>query len=178
MESRYISQISNEDLFAELGCTPISDSTLAIPNRYKGKCQCGAKVAEAEGFYCNNATWCANAFLIPDYGYVCPNTPNLIANAYAQHLASLTKRAEFEATAEVRAAEAEARRIAYIESDEGKAEIAREKAKAADLKRRGLKVCRRCGGAGGSSQWDATGYNCYGCGGSGTVSIKKRQLGD
>lgn len=31
-------------------------------------------------------------------------------------------------------------------------------------------LCNRCGGAGGSSRWDHTGWTCYGCGGSGKGS--------
>ena len=34
------------------------------------------------------------------------------------------------------------------------------------------KSCPRCGGAGGSSMWAYTGWNCYECGGSGTLGTE------
>ncbi|CAB4145770.1 hypothetical protein UFOVP1219_3 [uncultured Caudovirales phage] len=46
----------------------------------------------------------------------------------------------------------------------------REDSKKAKVKREALKAdgkCLRCGGAGRSDNWSATGYTCYSCNGSG-----------
>ena len=48
----------------------------------------------------------------------------------------------------------------------------RRKQKEEQAKRQGMVVCPRCGGEGGSSAWDATGWDCYECGGSGMVPPK------
>jgi hypothetical protein len=36
----------------------------------------------------------------------------------------------------------------------------------------GLKICHRCGGAGGSDRWIYTGWTCYECGGAGNTGTK------
>lgn len=168
-----MTEILNEDLRRELGVVVLSEDTLNNrPNRYKGRCaSCDGPVPAGSGFY-NGHTLCSSAFLLPDYGYLClsnPDLDSLLARVIASREAAAVRRAEVEARRGEIAAEAEAKRLARIASPEGQAEIARERARAADRKRRGVRVCRRCGGAGGSSQWDATGRVCYGCNGSGEV---------
>jgi hypothetical protein len=146
-------------------------SISAMVNRYKGKCAgCGAKVAEGDGIYANGSTWCAEALVSMEFGYICPNKIGAVANIAKLHEESKVREAKIEEINKVRAAELEAKRIAYAESDEGKAEVAARKAKAAELKKNGLKICRRCGGAGESDKWTYTGRTCYGCGGSGYIT--------
>jgi len=159
----------SQEVLNELALTPVLES--ATPNRYKGKCAgCGAKVAEAEGAYANGSTWCAVALVSPEFGYICPNANGIIERVSAQHEINRAREVEVAAKNEAISAEAEARRIAYAESDEGKAEVAARKAKAAELKKNGLKICRRCGGAGEADKWLNTGRVCYGCGGSGYIT--------
>lgn len=50
------------------------------------------------------------------------------------------------------------------------AQRARVAAEDAALAKRGLVRCDRCGGAGRSDQWWATGYACYKCEGHGSVA--------
>lgn len=174
-----MTEILNEDLRRELDVTVLSEDTLNYrPNRYKGRCaSCGNAVPAGAGFY-SGSTFCSSAFLLPDYGYLCLSNPDLdllLARVIASREAAAVRRAEVEARRGEIAAEAEAKRLAYLASPEGQAEVAREKAKAADRRRRGVRVCRRCGGAGGSSQWDATGHVCYGCNGSGEVPNRVRR---
>lgn len=165
---------SSPEVLAELGLAPMLESSSAMVNRYKGRCAgCGKKVAEGEGIYFNGDTWCAEGLYGTEWGYICPNADGVIANIAKHHEANKVRDAELEATLEARNAEAEAKRIAYAESDEGKAEMAANKAFAAQLKKRGLKICRRCGGAGESDKWTYTGRTCYGCGGSGYVSTER-----
>lgn len=43
-----------------------------------------------------------------------------------------------------------------------------------ELAKKGLRVCPRCGGAGGASQWQHTGYTCFRCEGTGTIPKETR----
>jgi hypothetical protein len=45
------------------------------------------------------------------------------------------------------------------------------KRKEEEANRMGKMVCPRCGGLGGSNAWDATGWTCFECGGSGIVDL-------
>ena len=170
-----MTNLTSPEVLAELGLVPMLDATSisAMVNRYKGKCAgCGAKVAEGEGIYANVSTWCAEALFGVEWGFICPNASGVVANIAKRHEGNKVREAKVEEINKMRAAEKEAKRIAYAESDEGKAEIAALKAKRAELKKNGLKICRRCGGAGESDKWTYTGRTCYGCGGSGYVTTK------
>lgn len=143
------------------------DPTKYRPNRQKGKCaSCGATVPAGDGFY-NGETYCKDAFLSKGHGFFCLNRDGIIATLAAEQAKEEKQKAEADAHSAERAEARRAESEVYLASPERKAEIAREKAKAADRKRRGVVVCSRCGGAGSSSRWFATGYTCYKCGGSG-----------
>ena len=143
--------------------------------KYAGRCcGCGIAVAAGEGYY-NGGVWCE----MPKRGYdfeppftasgnvvTCKRDHERIAIAHAKNEA---KRIALEATPEYQAELAARKEAAAIRSAE-RAKVIHA------LALRGLKECRRCGGAGHAEQWRHTGYACYDCQGSGTVPMTEREV--
>ena len=146
-----------------LQITAFSESDLNHrSNRFKGKCvSCGIAVAEGAGFY-NGYTYCDQAFSASGYGVFCFRKDGIIALLESKHASAVASVVEVAAQNAAISAASKAAREAYIASPE-------QQEKAADRKSRGVIACRRCGGAGGSTQWVATGTTCWGCNGTGEI---------
>lgn len=132
----------------------ISDSW-KHPNKYMGECAfCHNTVPAGMGFY-NGSTTCADLVEVEDgYGLVevtCKNNEGAVKN-YFMSKAYIAQREAVKAINEKRKAEfakAKADRVLTNKKlkDEGK--------------------CTRCGGAGRSDNWIATGSVCFKCDGTG-----------
>jgi hypothetical protein len=128
-------------------------------NKYAGRCVgCATNVAAGEGFY-NGNLWCEE----PSQGsgddwtdmWTCSKGR---AREIADKKAGEALRAEFYASPEFVAQKAE--------SD---AQSAKRAEAEAALNATGRKTCDRCGGAGRSDRWIATGRTCFKCEGVGTL---------
>lgn len=136
-------------------------------NKYRGRCSgCACMVEAGEGFY-NGGVWCEEPKRGYDFGfrdetYACRQY-HVIENR--KRAAAEIRRAEYEASPEYAAMRAE-RDAESLKR--GQAELA--------INAQGRKTCVRCGGAGRSDKWHATGYTCFTCEGAGTVEMSEKEL--
>ena len=132
-----------------------------VPNRFKGRCNfCLDRVEEQEGFYLEGSTYCYEVVFVPNYGFICSNKEGilevLVYNKGLDDAKRIAAEARMEAVREENKVARTEKQVEIVLRNE-------------ELDATGQQVCPRCGGAGRSDNWYATGYECFGCGGSGIV---------